>query len=152
MCVPPCQLLVQDKNWSAELAPFPAARLPFTIDTSENTSLYINFFAPENPPYGPRWTKRQSAIRFLLSSDWASAPEICFRITGVAVSGRQVQVLLNGEKIGAIAGNGPVSSEFVVSRDLFRAGHENELLFKTVSDAGLELISIDFQPAEVSSR
>ena len=59
--------------------------------------------------------------------------------------GAMVQVLLNGKEIGTISGEGPISSEFSVSRDLFRAGRENELQFKTDGPVGVKVISVQFR-------
>jgi len=99
-------------------------------------------------------------MRFLLAPDWSSTPEVRIEIRGTAVKARAVQVLLNGTMVGTVLGDGPVTSDFVVSRDQFRAGHENELAFEVdgagpvdhdFRTLGFELESVQFQPVEVAS-
>jgi hypothetical protein len=95
--------------------------------------------------------------RFLLAPDWSSNSEVRIEIRGTAVKARAVQVFLNGTAVGTILGDGLVTSDFVVSRDQFRAGHENELAFDVdgagpvdhdFRTLGFELESVQFQPVE----
>lgn len=99
-------------------------------------------------------------MRFLLAPDWSSTPEVRIEIRGTAVKARAVQVLLNGTRVGTILGDGLVTSDFVVSRDQFRAGHENELAFEVDNASpvehdfrtlGFEVASVEFQPVEAAS-
>ncbi len=156
-CESPCQSLLHDKLWYAELAPFPAEKLPFTIGPLGNNSLNFNFYDPENTPTGPMWSKRQSSMRFLLDPQWTTAPSVRIEIKGLALPDRPVQVELNGRTVGTISGSGPIDSAFVVSRDLFRSGHENELSFQVdkagpvntdLRQLGFKLSSIQFQAAD----
>lgn len=144
-----------DAPWSANLRPFPAESLPFTIDPRGSNSLTVNSYARENFPGGPIWTRKQSRMRFLLGDHWNSTPEVHIEVRGISIKARPVEVLLNEQKIGRISGEGPVSSDFVVQRDLFRAGHENEIAFKAadsqqmgrdIKNLAFDLESIRFQP------
>ncbi len=76
-CEQPCITALRDDTWSATLTPFPALKLPFTLDTTGSDSLILNFYDPEDGLYGPVWSKKQSMIRFLLSPDWNTASPKC---------------------------------------------------------------------------
>ena len=153
----PAQL--PDQPWSAELKPFPAETLPFTLNPGGQNSLSVNFYGPDDPPDGPIWSKKRSLMRFLLTPDWKSTPQVRIEIDGTAVKGRPVRVLLNGENVGTILGDGAVTSDFQVSRDQFRAGRENELAFEAdgagpvghdFRTLGFKFASVKFEPVEAA--
>ncbi|HLI61883.1 MAG TPA: hypothetical protein VKV05_00690 [Terriglobales bacterium] len=143
-----CQFLLRDQKWSAKLEPFPAEKLPFALNLTGNSSLNLNFYVPEAGSIPSAWTKNSSVMRFLLAPNWSAADEIQIQVDGTAVQGRFVDVLLNGRPIGRIVGDGPLAADFIVPRDAFVAGHENELKFKTKSDVGVKLRSVRFEPLE----
>jgi hypothetical protein len=57
-----------------------------------------------------------------------------------------VEVLLNGNRLGEVAGNGPLSKDFVVPTKVFLTGAENELAFKTPDNVGVLVQSVEFDP------
>ena len=50
-------------------------------------------------------------MRFLLGAKWVVRDSIRITVKGIAVAGRIVQVLLNGEVIGDVQGDGVIPRE-----------------------------------------
>ncbi len=149
-CTAPCQLLFRDDAWSAELEPFPSGKVPFQIDAAGNNSLNLDFYDPEGGWGKPTWSKKRSIMRFLLSSDWNPPGEARVRVNGIVVKGRVVRLVLNGEPVGTIEGDGVIAREFLVPAKIFNAGRENELAFDSDSYVGVKLISVQFETTEAS--
>ena len=143
-CVAPCETLLDEDGWRALLEPFSAGKLPFAIGYSGDNSLNLNFYDPDISSYGPVWTKNRSSMRFLLASDWGGSGPVRIRINGIAVRGRIVEVLLNGEEAGTLQGDGALSRKFLLPSRLFRAGQQNEVTFKGRDDVGFEMSSVEF--------
>jgi hypothetical protein len=126
-CEPPCQVLTDYDHWEFQLAPYPALRLPFTIQLDDLVSLNKGFNEGLGTP-DPVWTMGHATIYFLLAPGFADTPRVRVRIFGTANPGRPVRFLLNGHVLGTIVA-GQDSTEFIVDRAAFLTG-ENQLVIQ----------------------
>jgi hypothetical protein len=126
-CEPPCRILTKYDHWEFQVAPYPALRLPFTIQLDDLVSLNKGF----NEGLGsqdPVWTTGHATIYFRVASDFADVSRVRVRIFGSANPGRPARILLNGHVLGTIVA-GPDSTEFIVDRTAFLLD-ENQLVIQ----------------------
>lgn len=157
-CVEPCRTIFQGPEFTAELAPYPSFKVPFTLGPDFTSILKENFYGP-GVEGDPMWASKNSTIRFLAAQQCDGPPILRVRIIGSVQPGRPVQVRLNGHELGTLAAPTQHSFDFHVHRNMVRAGSDNQISFSVENagplgndprDLGFWLERIEFAAADSS--
>jgi hypothetical protein len=125
-CTGSCIRLMEDGRYAVDLQSFSPRELPFVIGAGDDNDRQTGFDETEGEN---RWTRRESAIRFLLTKDLGAAKAIRIAVRGRAVESRPVRLVLNDLPLAVISGFATDTWEFTVDRSRLLAGGINELKF-----------------------
>lgn len=133
-CVDPCRVVFDSPRVTAELAPYPSLKMPFSLNADNLSGLNDNFYS-DGSEGSPMWTTKNSSIRFLSGERLGDPSTLRVRVLGHAIPGRPVQVLLNGHLLGSITSDQSGTTDFYAAGNLLRSDLENTVSF-LVSRAG----------------
>jgi hypothetical protein len=150
-CTSPCQILLRTDQITAQLSPYSALQVPFTLSAVGWPGLFDGFYT-DGPEGSPMWTSKQSSIRFQAAAGGYKDQQLRIAIVGAARPDRPAELRLNGKLIGALAYGQPQPSEFLVPGDWLKAGSENIFTFSVplAGPAGQDVRHLGFRLDHIS--
>ena len=150
-CTEPCQVLLRTDQITAELIPYPALQVPFTLSSEGWPGLFDGFHT-DGPEGSPMWTSEQSSIRFLTASERHQDQRLRMTVVGTARPGRPAELRLNGNLVGALAYGQPQPGEFSVPGNWLKSDSENVITFSVprAGPAGQDVRHLGFLLEHIS--